>query len=190
MKISELKNAPEWLLNANTENADVEIDHFGAVIWKSGDFLWGDFRGGNFRGGNFRGGDFLGGNFLGGYFLGGNFLGGNFLGGNFLCGNFRGGNFRGGDFRGGNFLGGNFLGGNFLGGLMMPHCKWIYGQDCDGKIIIGCKTMSVREWTKWFQGKEEFETRRGTEEFNKIQACFEATKAYIKFMNKTKHLKK
>ena len=164
MKISELKNAPEWLVLANTQNADVEMTDWGWVIWKGGDF---------------RGGDFLGGNFLGGDFRGGDFLGGNFRGGNFL-----GGNFRGGDFRGGNFLGGDFLGGDFLGGLMMPHCKWIYGQDCEGNIIIGCKRMKIEEWEEWFAGTEEFETRRDTEAFKKIQACFEATKAFIQFMKK------
>lgn len=42
MKISELKNAPEWLVLARTENADVEIGFFGQVIWNSGDFRGGD----------------------------------------------------------------------------------------------------------------------------------------------------
>ena len=81
----------------------------------------------------------------------------------------------------GDFLGGNFLGGDFRGGLMMPHCKWIYGQNTKGEI--GCKTKTVEEWTEWFDGQEEYDTKRGTEEFKKIQACFEATKAFIKFMN-------
>lgn len=43
MKISELPNAPQWLLDATTENADVEYNPYGIVIW-----LNGDFRGGNF----------------------------------------------------------------------------------------------------------------------------------------------
>ena len=128
MKISELKNAPEWLVLAKTENADVEL----TKVWWS-DQPWVIWNGGNFLGGD--------------------------------------------------FLGGNFLGSNFLGGLMMPHCKWIYGQDCYGNIIIGCKRKKINEWEEWFAGTEEFSTKRGTEEFKKIQACFEATKAYLKFMN-------
>jgi len=119
MKISELKNAPEWLVLAETENADVEL----SKVWWS-DVPWVIWNGGN------------------------------------------------------------FLGGDFLGGLMIPNCRWIYGQDCDGNIIIGCKRMKVEEWEKWFDGKEEFQTKRGTEEFKKIQACFESTKAYINFMKK------
>ena len=182
MKISELKNAPEWLVLANTENADIDITSWGWVIWNSGNFRGGDFRGGDFLGGNFLGGNFRGGNFRGGNFRGGNFRGGDFRGGDFRGGDFLGGNFRGGDFRGGDFRGGNFLGGNFLGGLMMPHCKWYYGQDCEGNIIIGCKRMKMEEWDAWFAGTEEFETKRGSEAFKKIQACFEATKAYVKFL--------
>lgn len=47
MKKTELKNCPQWLLDAD-------------------DFLGGNFLGGNFLSGNFLGGDFLGGNFLSG----------------------------------------------------------------------------------------------------------------------------
>ena len=46
MKISELKNAPEWLVLADTKNADVEITTYGWVIWNGGDFRGGDFLGG------------------------------------------------------------------------------------------------------------------------------------------------
>ena len=60
MKISDLVGCPQWLLNAKTENADVEITRWGWVIWKSGYFLGGDFRGGDFWGGNFWGGNFRG----------------------------------------------------------------------------------------------------------------------------------
>jgi uncharacterized protein YjbI with pentapeptide repeats len=116
MRIKELTNAPQWLLDAVTRDEDVTIDESGRVQWHRGDFWGGDFRGGDFWGGDFRGGNFWGGNFLGGNFRGGNFRGGNFRGGDFWGGDFLGGNFRGGNFLGGDFLGGNFRGGNFLGG--------------------------------------------------------------------------
>jgi len=67
---------------------------------------------------------------------------------------------------------------------MLPHCKWSYGQDCEGNIIIGCKRKTVEEWELWFESNEEFDTKRDTEEFKKIQACFEATKSYINFLKK------
>ncbi len=75
MKISELKNCPQWLSLVITVNADVEVSENGWVTWNSG-----DFHGGNFRGGNFLGGDFWGGNFRGGNFRGGDFRGGLVMG--------------------------------------------------------------------------------------------------------------
>ena len=56
MKISELRNPPQWLLEAKTKNAEVQVWPSGWVTWNSGDFLGGDFLGGNFLGGNFLGG--------------------------------------------------------------------------------------------------------------------------------------
>ena len=100
MKIKELANAPQWLIDAIVRDEDVEIDQYGRVQWNRGEWLVGDFRGGNFLGGNFRGGNFRGGDFRGGDFRGGDFWGGNFRGGDFLGGDFRGGDFRGGNFRG------------------------------------------------------------------------------------------
>lgn len=65
MKIKELKNAPQWLIDAVVRDEDVEIDEYGRVQWNSGEWLSGNFWDGNFWGGNFRGGDFCGGNFWG-----------------------------------------------------------------------------------------------------------------------------
>ena len=80
MRKTELKNCPQWLLDADTENEDVIFDDYGRIQWNSGNFWGGNFRGGDFRGGEFWGGDFRGGNFWGGDFWGGNFWGGNFRG--------------------------------------------------------------------------------------------------------------
>ena len=55
MRKTELPNCPQWLLDADTENEDVDFDTWGILIWKSGNFLGGDFRGGDFWGGDFRG---------------------------------------------------------------------------------------------------------------------------------------
>ncbi len=117
MKISELKNAPEWLVLADTKDADVEMTSWGTVIWKSGDFL-----------------------------------------------------------------GGDFLGGEFRGGIMMPLCKWVYGFTAEGKIKIGCEEKTIEEWNAWFASTEVKSTKRDTIAFKKIQASFEAAKAYLNFM--------
>ena len=55
MKISELKNAPQWLIDAETANADVTV--FGGVvtwnygIWEDGIWKEGTWEGGTWEGG-------------------------------------------------------------------------------------------------------------------------------------------
>jgi len=107
---------PQWLQDAKTENAQVEITPSGRVIWCDGEFLGGAFRGDKFLGGAFRGGEFGGGAFWGAEFLGGAFRGGEFWDGAFWGDEFRGGEFWGGAFLGGAFLGGKWFGGDWLGG--------------------------------------------------------------------------
>ena len=122
MKKTELKNCPQWLLDANTTDEDVDFDKYGVLIW--------------------RGGEFRGGEFLGGYFLGGEFLGGEF----------RGGEFRGGEFRGGEFLGGEFRGGEFLGEKISKAPLFIFNIGkwsaliTQTKMSIGCKNYLHEEW--------------------------------------------
>jgi|GEM_PF-5512490 len=48
----------------------------------------------------------------------------------------------------------------------------------DGNIRIGCKVKSIPEWDECFKGNEEFDTERNTPEFARIQAMYEAYKAY------------
>ena len=138
MRKTELKNCPQWLLDAHTENEDVDFK-CGILVW----------HGGNFWGGDFRGGDFCDGNFLGGDFRGGNFCGGDFYGGDFC-----GGNFRSGNFRSGNFRGGNFLSGNFLGTKISRKPITIYGLPwvviiAQNKMAIGCQAHSLDTWKKF-----------------------------------------
>jgi len=148
MKISKLKNAPEWLVLAKTENADVDIHpDFGYVIWHGGEWQGGIWQGGIWQGGIWQGGVW-----------------------------------RGGEWQGGIWQGGEWHGGEWQGGVSVPRCKWYYGFENPDIIKIGCKKMTVSEWDKWFSGTEEFITKRGTPEFKMIQACFEATKAYMNFM--------
>src|SRR3990167_6392534 len=134
------ENAPQWLKDAKTEYANVEIiDSYPYVIWHDG--VW-------------RGGVWLG------------------------------GGWRGGEWRGGEWRGGVWRGGVWLGGAYAPKSKWFITVNDTGDITIGCKTMSIPEWDAWFAGNEEFETKRGTKEFQMIQAHYEAVKAYYNFMTK------
>ena len=45
MKKTELANCPQWLLDADTENEDVDFDMYGILVWSSGNFLGGHFWG-------------------------------------------------------------------------------------------------------------------------------------------------
>jgi len=66
---------------------------------------------------------------------------------------------------------------------LQPFCKWrtsIKGN----KINIGCKSKTIEEWDNFFNSSEEFETKRNTDEFKKIQAVYESYKTYINFLNK------
>ena len=62
MKISELKDAPQWLLDANTSNADVEwdCDKHNYVVWCGGEWRGGEWCDGVWRGGVWCGGVWCG----------------------------------------------------------------------------------------------------------------------------------
>jgi hypothetical protein len=127
LKIEELVNAPDWLKNAKTTDADVDMD--GAIliwrggVWLGGEWLGGIWRGGDWHGGVWRGGVWRGGVWRGGSWLGGDWHGGDWLGGDWLGGDWHGGVWRGGDWRGGLWLGGDWHGGVWLGG------DWHGGED-------------------------------------------------------------
>ena len=92
------------------------------------------------------------------------------------------------DLSGANLSGANLSGANLSGAknkktAFFPiYSKWTITFH-GGKIKIGCKEKTIRKWDVWFSGTEEFETKRGTEDFKRIQAHYEACKAYYKFMN-------
>ena len=47
---------PQWLRDADTRNAKVEISSLGRVIWRGGDWHGGDWNGGIWHGGDWRDG--------------------------------------------------------------------------------------------------------------------------------------
>ena len=101
------KNWPQWLKNADTQDADVSVDSCGYVTWLGGEWLRGEWRGGEWRGGVWRGGEWRGGVWLRGEWLGGEWHGGEW----------HGGEWRGGVWRGGEWLRGEWLGGVWRGGV-------------------------------------------------------------------------
>ena len=69
MRINELKVCPQWLLDAKTLNADVEMIN-GRVVWLNGEWRGGVWWDGEWRGGVWWDGEWLGGEWLGGEWLG------------------------------------------------------------------------------------------------------------------------
>ena len=55
MRIEELANAPQWLLDAKTVDANVEIV-CGVVVWMGGTWQGGTWEGGTWEGGTWQGG--------------------------------------------------------------------------------------------------------------------------------------
>ena len=74
MTINELgEKCPQWLKDADTRDADVEIGPLGVVVWRGGVWRGGEWRGGVWRGGVWRDGEWRGGVWHGGVWRGGEF---------------------------------------------------------------------------------------------------------------------
>ena len=61
MKVKELTNAPQWLIDAIVEDEDVVISESGRVTWCDGVWRGGEWCGGEWRSGVWRGGEWCGG---------------------------------------------------------------------------------------------------------------------------------
>ena len=78
----------------------------------------------------------------------------------------------------------NFKGEKSLENAGLPmFCRWTISIK-DDKITIGCKSKTIKEWDDFFNSEEVYSTRRGSNEFKQIQACYEACKAYLLFLKK------
>ena len=80
MKIHELENAPQWLLDANTYNANVDIID-GVVHWYDGSWFDGTWHGGEWHYGVWHNGTWRDGEWHDGVWLGGTWQDGVWRGG-------------------------------------------------------------------------------------------------------------
>jgi len=65
------------------------------------------------------------------------------------------------------------------------YCKWDVTYSSDYlNVNIGCKTMTIKEWDKFFKSKEEFSTPRSHADFKLIEANYQAVKSFCKTMLK------
>lgn len=130
MRIDELENAPKWLRDARTRNADVEIKN-SVVIWHDGLWLDGVWHGGVWYDGEWRGGVWFG--------------------GEWRCGEWYDGEWRDGEWRGGEWYDGVWHGGKLLGErsglppLNINGLRWTVTIS-DTRMRIGCQDHSIVEW--------------------------------------------
>lgn len=89
----------------------------------------------------------------------------------------------GANLSGANLRGANLRGADLSGANLPMYCKWS-NSIINGKIKIGCKTNTPEEWAEWLESDEEFETKRGTQEFKQIEAVIRAYIAYLEVLNK------
>jgi hypothetical protein len=82
-----------------------------------------------------------------------------------------------------NLVNANLVNAN-LGNAKLPiFAKW-YISIVGNKIIkIGCKQKTIEDWDLWFSGIEEYDTKRGTDDFKRIYASYLAHKAYLTHLN-------
>ena len=52
--------------------------------------------------------------------------------------------------------------------VLQGYCKWPITKT-DKYLFVGCKHNTFDNWIKWLDGKEKFETKRGSKEFELIE---------------------
>ena len=150
-----------------------------------------DFTGAYLFRANLSGADLIGANLFGADFTRANLSGANFTGADFTDANLFGADLTRADLTlvnltGANFTDVNLTRANFTGAIKLPmHCRWSIGITGD-TIHIGWIKKTIDEWDELFTSDEVLETKRGTTEFNQIQACYEAYKTYYNFLQKNK----
>lgn len=112
-----------------------------------------------------------------------NLEGVNLRGVNLIRADLEGADLTGADLTGADLIGANLRGADLTGANIPIFMIWGISMN-DDKLNIGCKTKSFAEWEEWFRGNEEYSTKRGTEEFDRIEAMFKAYKAYYDHMKK------
>jgi len=138
---------PQWLNDAQWEG-DVELSKsWPFVTWRDGTWRDGTWRNGTWEGGTWKGGIWKG-------------------------GIWKFGTWRNGTWEGGTWEGGIWKGGIWKGGFKsIGQCYWcVYYSKTH--IKIGCKTKTVEDWKDWFNGDEEYEHKRDSEQFKKIKQAY------------------
>ena len=135
-------------------------------------------QGANLQGADLQRANLVGTNLEGAYLRGTNLQGANLQGANLEGANLEGANLQGAYLRGANLEGANLRGAN-----LPMFSKWSMIKKENGIFRIGCKEKTFEEWDLFFASESEFETKRGSDDFIRIQAMYLANKVYYSFLN-------
>ena len=96
-----------------------------------------------------------------------------------------GANFKKANLEGSLLNGANLYGANLEDAHIPIYARWGFAFKND-KLKIGCKIKTIDDWKDWFENStEEFITKRGTEDFKRLQAMYYAHEVYYNFLNKS-----
>jgi len=145
------------LSEANLREADLrEADLYDADLYEA------DLRGADLRGADLRGADLRG----------ANLREANLSGADLYDADLSGADLRGADLRGADLRGANLREATWV----PTYQKWAVSWNSGGEVSIGCKTKTIEDWDVWFAGTEEYQTRRNTAEFARIEAAYQHAK--------------
>lgn len=194
---------PEWLQNAATRNARVEIETDShsddvRVVWKGGTWEEGIWKGGAWESGFWESGIWErgiwnsgvweGGVWEDGTWKGGAWEHGVWMGGVWEDGVWESGLWEGGAWKGGFWKGGVWKGGTWEDGWSIAgRSRWV-PMVCGDRILIGCEEKTVAEWQAIIDGAEppERAPERGSEEWRLLEASILAAIAYSEAMSKAR----
>ena len=162
----QLENCPAWIKadNIRVSGEDIELIN-GSVTWKYGTWKDGTWKDGTWECGTWK------------Y--------GTWENGTWKDGTWKDGTWKDGTWKDGTWENGTWRYGTWENGTCATgKCKWRVFYNPTAKIInIGCVSLSVDEWDNWFSGTREFQTKRGTKEFENIYKSFLMAKYAIKIHN-------
>ena len=93
----------------------------------------------------------------------------------------QGADLQGAYLQGADLQGADLQGADLQGADLPIFCKWGH-YIREGKIHIGCESKTSEEWIKWLESDKEYETKRGTLEFKRIEATIRAYCSYVDVM--------
>ena len=172
---SENNTVKETVERANLEGANLEgANLYGANLYEA------NLEGANLYEANLKGANLYEANLVGANLEGANLERAKLHGANLELANLYGANLKGA-----NLYEAKLEGANLERAKLPIYQKWSITHSHDYKTIyIGCKSNTIEGWDSFFNSTDEFETKRDTPEFKRIQASYESMKAYIIFLSK------